>query len=98
MTAYPVSTLFPYTTLFRSFFSGNFAARRNLYVHHDSVSARWNGKRGVFHVRSFLAKNRAEQAFLRCQFGLALRRNLANENVTRRSEERRVGKDRTTAE
>src|SRR6266446_7697954 len=67
----------------REFFSRDFAARRDLYVHHDSVSARGNRKRSVFDVRGFLAKNRAEQTFFRRQFSLALRSDFTDQDITR---------------
>src|SRR5206468_5544143 len=67
----------------RQLLAGDFLARRNLHIHDDAVSARWNGQRSVFYVGRLFAENRAQQSFFRRQFGLALRRDFADENVAR---------------
>src|SRR6476660_4730451 len=66
----------------REFFVRNFATRRDLYIHHDSVRARGDGKGSILYVRSFLAKDRAKQSFFRGQFCLAFRCDFSNQDIT----------------
>jgi hypothetical protein len=54
---------------------------RNFHVHDDAVSAGRNLQRSVLHVRGLFTEDGAQQTFFRRQFGLGLRRDLADENV-----------------
>src|SRR5690242_21329030 len=63
----PRSTLFPYTTLFRS--------------DHDAALAVRNLEARVADLARLLLEDRANQLLLGCQLGLALRRDLADEEV-----------------
>ena len=53
----------------------------NLHVHDDAVGAGGDLERGVLHVGGLFAENGAQQALFRRQFGLALGRDLADQNV-----------------
>ena len=55
--------------------------RGDLHVHDDAIGAGGNGERGVLHVRGLLAENGAQEALFGREFGLALRRDLADEDV-----------------
>ena len=56
---------------------------RYLYVHDDSTNARWNNQRSILNIGGFFTEDRAEQLFFRGKLGFRLRRNFADENVTR---------------
>ena len=58
-------------------------AREDLDADDDALDARRADQRGVAHVAGLLAEDRAEQLFFRRQLGLALRRDLADEDVAR---------------
>ena len=64
-------------TLFRLLFGGNFD------IHHDAVRSRRHFQRSVLHVRRLFAEDGAEQPLFGRQFGLALGRDFADENVAR---------------
>src|SRR5471032_1833885 len=53
----------------------------DLYVDHGTDHARRHAQRGVFHVRSFFAENRAQQLLFRGQLGFAFRRYFTNQGV-----------------
>ena len=72
-----------------SFFSGigpclviRLLLGRNFDVHDDAVGAGRHFQGSVFHVCRLFAENRAQQAFLGRQFGFALRRDFADQNVS----------------
>src|SRR2546422_604422 len=113
----PRSTLFPYTTLFRSirealetliredadfvgevllqfedlrgfdslvalvFFSA--LAGEDLDVHDGALDARRAVERSVANIAGFFAEDGAQQFFFRCERGLALGRDLADQDVAR---------------
>ena len=54
---------------------------RDLHIHDDAVGAGRNLQRGVLHVRGLLAEDGAQQALFRRQFGFALGRDLADQDV-----------------
>src|SRR2546430_5261679 len=56
-------------------------AREDLDVDHDSALAVWHPQARVAHLARLLTEDRAEQALLRRQLGLALRRDLAHQDV-----------------
>ena len=56
-------------------------AREHAHVDHRAVHARRHAQRGVFHVGCLLAEDGAQQLLFRRQLGLALRRDLADQNV-----------------
>ena len=56
-------------------------AREHAGADHDADHARRHAQRGVAHVAGLLAEDRAEQLLFRRQLGLALRRDLADEDV-----------------
>ncbi len=58
-------------------------AGKDLHVHHDAVFAVGDAQRGVADLARLLAENRAQQALLCGQLGLALRRDLADQDVAR---------------
>ena len=62
-------------------FAVGFLLRRNLHVHDDAVSAGRNLQRSVFHVRGFFTEDGAQQTLFRSQFGFALRRDFADQDV-----------------
>ena len=62
-------------------FAVGFLLGRNLDVHDDAVGAGRNLQRGVLHVGGLFAEDGAQQALFRREFGLALRRDLADEDV-----------------
>ena len=74
---------FELTFCFRrcQFLARDFAARGNLHIHHDAVSAGWNSQRRVFHVGGFFTEDSAQQSFFRRQFRFGFRRDFADENV-----------------
>ena len=53
----------------------------DLHVHDDAVGAGRDLERGVFHVGGLFAEDGAQQAFFRREFGFALRRDFADEDV-----------------
>ena len=67
----------------RHLVAGDLLLGGNLDVHDDAVGAGRHRQRGVLHVGGLLTEDGAQQAFFRRQFGLALRRDLADENVAR---------------
>ena len=58
------------------------APREHLHVDHRALDAGRHGERGVADVAGLLAEDRAQQLLLRRQLGLALRRDLADQDVT----------------
>src|SRR6202521_1584633 len=56
-------------------------AREYLHIHHDAFDSGWAVERSVAHVAGFFAKDRAQQLLFRRQLSLALRRNLADDDV-----------------
>src|SRR5207244_12587950 len=58
-------------------------AGEDLDVHDGAFDARRTVERGVAHVAGFLAEDGAQQFFFRSERGLALGRDLADENVAR---------------
>ncbi len=58
-------------------------AREDFDVDDDAFDARRHGQRRIFHIAGLFAEDRAEQLFFRRQLGLALRRDLADQNVAR---------------
>ena len=56
---------------------------RNLYIHHDPVSAGGHFQGRVLHVRCLFAEDGAEQTLFRRQFGLGLGCDFADENIPR---------------
>ena len=53
------------------------------HVDHRAVHARGHAQRGIFYVRSLFTENRPQQFLFRCQLGLALRRDLADQDIAR---------------
>src|SRR5687767_15661041 len=58
-------------------------AREDLDADDDALDARRADQRGVAHVAGLFAEDRAEQLLFRRQLGLALRRDLADQDVAR---------------
>ena len=58
-------------------------AREDPHVDDDALDARRAGQRRVLHVAGLLAEDRAQQLLFRRELGLALRRDLADEDVAR---------------
>ena len=58
-------------------------AREDLHLHDDALDARGALERGVAHVAGLLAEDRAEELLLGRELRLALRRDLADEDVVR---------------
>ena len=58
-------------------------AREDLDADDDPLDARRAGQRRVLHVARLLAEDRAQQLLFRRQLGLALRRDLAHQDVAR---------------
>ena len=58
-------------------------AREHANVDDRAVHAGRHAQRRVFHVGRFLTEDRAQQLLFRRQLGLALRRDLADEDVAR---------------
>src|SRR6267154_1622263 len=58
-------------------------ASEDLDVHDGALDARWAVERRVANIAGLFAKDGAEQFFFRCQRGLALRRDFADEDVSR---------------
>ena len=58
-------------------------SREHLHVDNRTFHAGGDAQRGVLHVGRFLAEDGAQQLFFRRQLGLALRRDLAHQNVAR---------------
>src|SRR5467141_3238043 len=58
-------------------------AGEDLDVHDGALDARGAVETSVANIAGFFAEDGAEQFFFRCERGFALRRNLANQNVTR---------------
>ena len=58
-------------------------AGEDLGVDDDALHARRNAQRAVAHVAGLLAEDRAEQLLFGRELGLALRRDLADEDVAR---------------
>ena len=56
-------------------------AREDLHVDDDALDARRAVERSVAHVAGFFAEDGAQQLFFRRELGLALRRDLAHEDV-----------------
>ena len=54
---------------------------RDLHVHDDAVGAGRDVQRGVLHVGGLLAEDGAQQALLGSEFGFALGRDLADQDV-----------------
>src|SRR3712207_9169113 len=75
----PRSTLFPYTTLFRSVVAA--LAGEGLDVDDDAALAVRHLQRGVADLARLLLEDRADQLLLGGQLGLALRRDLADQQV-----------------
>jgi hypothetical protein len=57
--------------------------QETLHVHDDATDAGGHHEGGILHVCGLLAEDGAEQLLLRRQFGLGLRRDLADEDVAR---------------
>src|SRR2546422_5573210 len=55
--------------------------REHLDVHHGALDARRDGERGVANVPGLLAEDRPQQLLLGGELGLALRRDLADQNI-----------------
>ena len=66
-------------------------AREDPDADDDALDARRAGQRRVLHVAGLLAEDRAEQLLFRRELGLALRRDLADEDVARLDARRRSG-------
>ena len=60
-----------------------FLLGRNFDVHHLAIDTGRHLERGVLDISSFLTKDSTEQTFFRCQLGLALRRDFADQNIAR---------------
>ena len=58
-------------------------AREHLDIDHGAAHAGRHAQRRVLHVGGLLAEDRAQQLLFRRQLGLALRRDLAHQHVTR---------------
>ncbi len=58
-------------------------AREHAHVDDRTIHARRHAERSVLHVRCLLTENRAQELLFRRQLRLALRRDLADENVAR---------------
>ena len=58
-------------------------AGEDLHVDDRAVDRRRHAQRGVLHVRRLLAEDRAQQLLFRRELGLALRRDLADQDVAR---------------
>ncbi len=58
-----------------------FVAREDLDLDHLATLAVRHTERGIFHLARLLAKDRAQQLLFRRQFGFALWRDLADQNV-----------------
>ncbi len=60
-----------------------FLTSERLHVHHLALLAMRQSQRRVFHLARLLAEDRPQQLLLRAKFLLALRRDLADQNVIR---------------
>ena len=66
-------------------------AGEDLDADDDALDARRADERRVAHVAGLLAEDRAQQLLFRRQLGLALRRDLADQDVARLDRRRRCG-------